>query len=144
MLIERICPYMHRNERNEIPIVNKRKRNQTKKKLTLRCCCRLFATCIKVASTWQQFVSFKFGLLCSKCKLIQHMAYFLIQHSDYPVIRLLAGPSFCFLILMPIIPIEISSILIVYSGASVIRTPTIRTLHLPDEFSWEPIFSMLF
>ena len=101
-----------------------------------------FPTCIKVASTWKQFISFKFRLQCSKCKLIRHMAYFLIHQSDEP------GPfacwSLCFLILMPIIPIEISLILIVYSGASVIRTPTTRTLHLPDEFCWEPIFSMLF
>ena len=36
----------------------------------------LLPTCIKVASTWKQFISFKFRLQCSKCKLIQHMAYF--------------------------------------------------------------------
>ena len=117
-----------------LSIVTKRKRNQTKTNVTMRCCCRLFATCIKAASTWEQFISFKFRLQCSKYKLKQHMAYFLIQQSDDPVIRLLAGPSFSFLILMPIIPIEISLILIVYSGASVIRTPTTRTLHLPDKF----------
>lgn len=28
----------------------------------------------------------------------------------------------------------------VYSGASVIRTPIIRTFHLPDEFCWEQIY----
>ena len=45
---------------------------------------------------------------------------------------------------MPITPIEMSSILIVLGGASVIRTPTTRTLHLPDEFCREPIFFILF
>ena len=40
-----------------------------------------FPTCIIVVSTWKQFISFKFRSQCSKCKLIQHMAYFLIQHS---------------------------------------------------------------
>ena len=70
------------------------------------------------------------------------MAYFLIHQSDDP--DPFACWSLCFLILMPIIQIEISSILIVYSNASVIRTPTTRTLHLPEEFCREPIYSMLF
>ena len=31
-----------------------------------------------------------------------------------------------------------------YSGPSDIRTPDIRTLQYPDDFSWEQIFLMLF
>ena len=39
---------------------------------------------------------------------------------------------------------DLINIVSIYSGPSDIRTPDIRTLQYPDDFSWEQIFLMLF